>query len=72
MSSGNKEALEQTLFSLDKIDNGGIYDHIGGGFARYATNAQWNIPHFEKMLYDNGQLLSLYQRSLSIDPKREI
>lgn len=63
---GNKEALEQTLLSLDRIANGGIYDHIGGGFARYATNAQWNIPHFEKMLYDNGQLLSLYSEAYQL------
>jgi uncharacterized protein YyaL (SSP411 family) len=39
---------------------GGIYDHVGGGFARYATDTKWHIPHFEKMLYDNAQLVSLY------------
>lgn len=46
--------------TLDKMAAGGIYDHIGGGFARYAVDGKWHIPHFEKMLYDNGQLMSLY------------
>lgn len=45
---------------LSKMAMGGIYDHLGGGFFRYAVDAHWHIPHFEKMLYDNGQLLSLY------------
>ena len=42
---------------------GGIYDQIGGGFARYSTDGNWKIPHFEKMLYDNGQLVSLYSEA---------
>jgi uncharacterized protein YyaL (SSP411 family) len=46
--------------SLHKMHQGGIYDHIGGGFARYATDKKWMIPHFEKMLYDNALLCSLY------------
>ncbi|MFT5992533.1 MAG: hypothetical protein ACI82G_001531, partial [Bradymonadia bacterium] len=46
--------------TLSKMADGGIFDHIGGGFARYSTDAIWLVPHFEKMLYDNGQLLSLY------------
>lgn len=46
--------------TLDKMAAGGIYDHLGGGFARYSVDGKWHIPHFEKMLYDNGQLLSLY------------
>lgn len=49
--------------SLTKIAYGGIYDQIGGGFARYATDTNWHIPHFEKMLYDNGQMLSLYSNA---------
>lgn len=49
-----------TLFTLQKMALGGIYDQIGGGFARYSVDGQWHVPHFEKMLYDNGQLLSLY------------
>jgi hypothetical protein len=47
------------LLSLDKMSQGGIYDHLGGGYARYSTDAQWLAPHFEKMLYDNAQLMDL-------------
>jgi uncharacterized protein len=46
--------------TLDKMAAGGIYDHLGGGFARYSVDSKWHIPHFEKMLYDNGQLMSLF------------
>jgi len=46
--------------TLDKMAQGGIYDHVNGGFARYSTDKRWHIPHFEKMLYDNAQLVSLY------------
>ena len=49
--------------SLDAMAAGGIYDHIGGGFARYSTDARWLVPHFEKMLYDNAQLVSLYSNA---------
>ncbi len=52
------EALEQARVSLDKMILGGIYDQIGGGFARYATDRNWLVPHFEKMLYDNALLVS--------------
>jgi uncharacterized protein YyaL (SSP411 family) len=45
---------------------GGIYDQIGGGFARYSVDAVWLVPHFEKMLYDNAQLVSLYARAFSL------
>ena len=48
--------------TLRMMASGGIYDQIGGGFARYAVDATWTIPHFEKMLYDNGQLLGTYER----------
>jgi len=51
--------------SLTKMAYGGIYDQIGGGFARYSTDAKWHIPHFEKMLYDNGQMLSLYSKAFA-------
>ena len=54
------KALAHLEFTLEKIGDGGIYDHVGGGFARYSTDEEWHVPHFEKMLYDNGQLLSLY------------
>ncbi|MFC5285223.1 thioredoxin domain-containing protein [Pedobacter alpinus] len=46
--------------TFDKMAAGGIYDHLRGGFARYSVDGKWHIPHFEKMLYDNGQLMSLY------------
>ena len=46
--------------SLDAIWQGGIHDHIGGGFHRYATDERWLLPHFEKMLYDNAQLMRAY------------
>ncbi len=55
-----ESALKHLVFTLEKIADGGIYDHVGGGFARYSTDAEWHVPHFEKMLYDNGQLLTLY------------
>jgi uncharacterized protein YyaL (SSP411 family) len=48
------------LLTLEKMALGGIYDHVGGGFARYSVDGNWHVPHFEKMLYDNGQLISLY------------
>ena len=56
----DKKTLEAVTTTLDNMANGGIYDHLGGGFARYSTDANWKVPHFEKMLYDNGQLVSLY------------
>jgi hypothetical protein len=59
-SSGDAEALELATFTLRKMAAGGIYDQAGGGFARYSVDAEWTIPHFEKMLYDNGWLLRLY------------
>src|SRR5262249_54686643 len=46
--------------TLDRMADGGIYDHLGGGFARYSVDDRWAVPHFEKMLYDNGQLVKLY------------
>ena len=58
--SDDREILDHVHFTLKKIGSGGIYDQIGGGFARYSVDHYWHIPHFEKMLYDNGQLLSLY------------
>ncbi|MGB4770634.1 MAG: thioredoxin domain-containing protein [Chitinophagaceae bacterium] len=55
--TGRQEALDQALSSLDKMIQGGIYDHLGGGFARYSTDTEWLAPHFEKMLYDNALLV---------------
>ncbi|MDO8368670.1 MAG: thioredoxin domain-containing protein [Saprospiraceae bacterium] len=64
--SGNPEALEHALFSLEKMARGGIYDQIGGGFARYATDREWLVPHFEKMLYDNALLVSVFSEAYKI------
>ncbi|MDO6436146.1 thioredoxin domain-containing protein [Cyclobacterium sp. 1_MG-2023] len=58
-----KELGEQVCFTLEKMGMGGIYDHLGGGFCRYSVDGKWFVPHFEKMLYDNGQLLSLYSKA---------
>ena len=65
---GDREGLDMAMRSLTKMARGGIYDHLGGGFCRYSTDRQWMIPHFEKMLYDNGQLLSLYADALACGP----
>lgn len=59
----NQKALDQVEFTLDKMAMAGIYDQIGGGFARYSVDALWKVPHFEKMLYDNAQLISLYSKA---------
>jgi uncharacterized protein len=63
VSKGDKELLDYVHLTLRKMAFGGIYDQIGGGFARYSTDENWKVPHFEKMLYDNGQLLSVYSRA---------
>ncbi len=55
-----EELLEMITSTLDGMKNGGMYDHVGGGFARYSTDERWLVPHFEKMLYDNAQLASVY------------
>jgi hypothetical protein len=58
--SGNSLAKSMVETTLTRMARGGIYDQLGGGFHRYSVDAQWLVPHFEKMLYDNGQLASLY------------
>jgi uncharacterized protein len=58
--TGDPIALSMVEKTLDSMASGGIYDQIGGGFARYSVDEDWLVPHFEKMLYDNGQLVSLY------------
>ena len=60
------EAIRHIELTLKKMAFGGIYDQIGGGFARYATDNKWKVPHFEKMLYDNAQLVSLYSNAYQI------
>ncbi len=62
----DKKALEGVTTTLDKMAKGGIYDQIGGGFARYSVDGIWMVPHFEKMLYDNAQLISLYAKAYSV------
>ena len=59
-ATGDAEALHIVTHSLDRMARGGLFDQIGGGFARYSTDAHWAIPHFEKMLCDNAHLLRLY------------
>ncbi|WP_374950905.1 thioredoxin domain-containing protein [Mucilaginibacter sp.] len=62
------QIAENVKLTLKKMAFGGIYDHIGGGFARYAVDGVWHVPHFEKMLYDNAQLLSLYAEAHTWNP----
>jgi hypothetical protein len=64
----NETAHAALKLTLDKMAFGGIYDHIGGGFARYSTDGFWHVPHFEKMLYDNAQLVSLYAEAYQYSP----
>ncbi len=59
----DSEVLGFVELTLQKMAYGGIYDQIGGGFARYSTDEKWKVPHFEKMLYDNGQLIGVYSRA---------
>ena len=59
----NKPLHQHIQLTLDKMALGGIYDQIGGGFARYSVDKNWKVPHFEKMLYDNAQLVSLYSEA---------
>jgi uncharacterized protein YyaL (SSP411 family) len=69
--SGEARALEMVRGTLDGMKNGGIYDHVGGGFARYSTDERWLVPHFEKMLYDNAQLTIAYLEAFQVteDPE---
>ena len=60
---GNERARHMWLLTLNAMAKGGIRDHLGGGFHRYTVDSYWEIPHFEKMLYDNAQLLSAYARA---------
>ena len=68
ISADNKpRSLHAAIFSLEKMAAGGVYDHLGGGFCRYSVDQYWMIPHFEKMLYDNGPLLALYAQAFSFN-----
>ncbi len=66
------KARHMALFTLERMAEGGINDQLGGGFCRYAVDAQWMIPHFEKMLYDNGPLLALYADAWQADAQRPL
>ncbi len=64
--TNDKESLHMVAHTLRQMAYGGIYDQLAGGFSRYSVDAEWFAPHFEKMLYDNGQLLSLYSEAYAI------
>ena len=67
--TGDSGILQQIGVTLDHIAAGGIYDQLGGGFARYSVDGEWFAPHFEKMLYDNAQLMSLYSEAFAVTGK---
>lgn len=64
--TGDDKALSMVTYSLEKMARGGIYDQLGGGFHRYAVDAVWLVPHFEKMLYDNAQLIRVYLHTYQV------
>lgn len=66
-TAGELASRDMALITLRRMAEGGLYDQLGGGFCRYSTDARWQIPHFEKMLYDNGVLLGLYAQAWQID-----
>jgi uncharacterized protein YyaL (SSP411 family) len=70
--TGQVQALEAVRHTLGKMARGGIYDHLGGGFARYATDERWLVPHFEKMLYDNALLASAYLEAYQLTHDAEL
>ncbi len=67
----DQAAIDMVRVTLDRMAAGGIYDHLGGGFARYSVDARWLVPHFEKMLYDNAQLAAIYLESYQATGKEE-
>ncbi len=69
--AGDDQALHAVRLTLDRMARGGIYDHLGGGFARYSTDERWLVPHFEKMLYDNALLATTYLEAYQVtrDPE---
>ena len=67
----NDDLWKMLVHTLDRMARGGMYDQVGGGFHRYSTDAQWLVPHFEKMLYDNGQLVELYLTAHKIQPRED-
>ncbi|OGR83529.1 MAG: thioredoxin domain-containing protein [Elusimicrobia bacterium RIFCSPHIGHO2_01_FULL_64_10] len=69
--TGEKKSLDMAAHTLREMAKGGIYDHIGGGFHRYSTDAGWHVPHFEKMLYDNAQLAVNYLETYQVTKDEE-
>ncbi|OAB80653.1 thioredoxin [Cochleicola gelatinilyticus] len=69
VQNNDEEVKKQVLVTLDQMAYGGIYDQIEGGFSRYSVDEKWHIPHFEKMLYDNAQLVSLYSDAYLVTHK---
>src|SRR6185436_16272705 len=67
----NKEALDMTLLTLREMARGGMYDQLGGGFHRYSVDERWFVPHFEKMLYDQGQLAIYYLEAFQLTGDRQ-
>jgi uncharacterized protein YyaL (SSP411 family) len=68
--TGNDRAAQMALFTLEKMSRGGIYDHLGGGFHRYSVDAFWRVSHFEKMLYDQAQLIHSYLDAYQLTGKQ--
>ncbi|MEI6682826.1 MAG: thioredoxin domain-containing protein [Bacteroidota bacterium] len=64
-----EKVVDYVNLTLEKMAMGGIYDHLGGGFSRYSVDASWHVPHFEKMLYDNAQLVALYADAFAVTKK---
>ena len=69
--TGDDQSLEMATRTLEKMAAGGIHDHVGGGFHRYATDPQWLVPHFEKMLYDNALLTSAYLEAYQVTGRED-
>lgn len=66
----DSRALHSAIFTLEKMASGSLFDHVGGGFCRYSVDEYWMIPHFEKMLYDNGSLLALYSQAFQVTEEK--
>ena len=69
--TGSEQSLKMATLTLEKMAAGGVYDHIGGGFHRYSTDARWLVPHFEKMLYDNALLAMDYLEALQVAGRQD-
>ena len=65
-SQNDEKILKYVNTTLTRMAYGGVFDHVGGGFSRYSVDTKWHVPHFEKMLYDNGQLVSLYSKAYAV------